>query len=365
MRERPRLRALAALLASLALNALAAWALARAGSFAPPPARRTEVALAPVSPEAWRANRSVRPDTPPAPSPPPPERGRVVEQPPERRASDRPPDASRYLSDRNVRTERETVSRDAGRSPRLAPRREPGAAVQPPPRVAGRSVPSPAAARPPRRSPGERGPGDALRDGLAVAPSPERERATGEGTRRGAEAPPEPPEPGAGPGRRARPSPDLRPSAESLARIAGGPNMDGYREAEEGDETLLSSREFRFATFLNQMRNAIAEFWYPGVEKAIRERDPEGRDVFFRERTVVLHLTLGPAGELRALRVAESSEVDFVDAVAVSAVRAAQPFANPPRALFGPGGEARVPFAFTVFPFERRGVVRWRPPVGR
>jgi TonB family protein len=141
--------------------------------------------------------------------------------------------------------------------------------------------------------------------------------------------------------------------------------MDGYREAEEGDSTSLASREFRFATFLNQMRNAIGAIWYPSVEAAIRERDPQGRSVFYRERTVVLYLTLGPSGELRGVSIRESSQVSFVDEVAMSAVRKAQPFSNPPRAMFGPEGEVRVPFAFTVFPFERRGVVRWSPPLGR
>jgi TonB family protein len=141
--------------------------------------------------------------------------------------------------------------------------------------------------------------------------------------------------------------------------------MDGHREVDEGDETALSSREFRFATFLNQMRSAIGDVWYPSVETAIRERDPEGKDVFFRERTVVLELTLGPSGELRRLAIAESSRVPFVDEVAVAAVRKAQPFSNPPHAMFGPGGEARIPFAFTVFPFDRRGVVQWRPPAPR
>jgi TonB family protein len=141
--------------------------------------------------------------------------------------------------------------------------------------------------------------------------------------------------------------------------------MDGHGEAEEGDETWLSSREFRFATFLNQMRRAIGEVWYPSVEAAIRERDPEGTGFFYRERTVVLYLTLGTSGELRRLSVAESSQIPFVDEVAVEAVRKAQPFSNPPRAMFGPEGEARVPFAFTVLPFERRGVVRWRAPVAR
>ena len=146
---------------------------------------------------------------------------------------------------------------------------------------------------------------------------------------------------------------------------AGGPSMDGFRDAEEGDETWLSSREFRFATFLNEMRRAIGETWYPSVEAAIRERDPEGKNVFYRERTVVLYLTLGPTGEVRRLTVAESSDVPFVDEVAVAAVRKAQPFANPPSAMFGPDGVARVPFAFTIFPAQRGGVVRWRAPVSR
>ncbi|HEX9050954.1 MAG TPA: energy transducer TonB, partial [Anaeromyxobacter sp.] len=187
-----------------------------------------------------------------------------------------------------------------------------------------------------------------------LEPAPEGERPSG------GPGPGGPPAPG--PGARA---PDLRPSAGSLARIAGGPSTDGVGEVGEGDETALSSREFRFATFLNQMRNAIGEIWYPSVEAAIRARDPEGRDVFFRERTVVLELTLGPSGELRRLAVAESSDVAFVDAVAIAAVRKAQPFSNPPRAMFGPRGEARIPFAFTVFPFERGGLLRWRAPAAR
>lgn len=276
----------------------------------------------------------------------------MIEQAPGKPPSERPPEDSRFLSDRNARVERETVSRDAGHFPRLAPRPELTGRGQSSPRAAGRAAPTSSAARPsPRRDgPLER----RLARSEGLEPAPDGERATGA----------RPPAPGAAPGA-PRAEPDLRPSADSLARIAGGPSMDGYREVEEGDETALSSREFRFATFLNRMRSAIGDVWYPTVETAIRERDPEGRDVFFRERTVVLELTLGPSGELRRLRIAESSEVPFVDEVAVAAVRKAQPFSNPPRAMFGPGGEARIPFAFTVFPFERRGVVRWRPPVSR
>src|SRR5512133_1509742 len=115
VRERPRLRALAALVVSVALNALLVAWLAAAGAFTVPArTERTPVALAPLSPRAWSENRRVRPPEPREAQP----RGRVVELPPGARRSDRPPDDSRFLSDRNARVERETVSRDAGHFPR-------------------------------------------------------------------------------------------------------------------------------------------------------------------------------------------------------------------------------------------------------
>ena len=113
------------------------------------------------------------------------------------------------------------------------------------------------------------------------------------------------------------------------------------------------------------MRRQIGEAWYPRVRATVRGRDPDGASIFFRDRTVVLAVTLGTGGEVKALSVLRSSSVDFVDAIAVAAVREAQPFPNPPRALFEERDEVRIPFAFTIYPAERGGAVRWRAPIGR
>ena len=60
LNERPVRRTGAALLASLALNALALWALAAAGAFQlPAKPDSTRVALAPVSASQWEANRKL------------------------------------------------------------------------------------------------------------------------------------------------------------------------------------------------------------------------------------------------------------------------------------------------------------------
>src|SRR5512141_3051873 len=173
-RERPRLRALAALVASTALNAVVLWWLAGAGTFTPPArTERTAVALAPLSSRTWSENRRVR-----APRPPPrPEAGRVIEQAPGKPPSERPPDDSRFLSDRNARVERETVSRDAAHFPRLAPRPEPVGRGQSSPRAAGRAAPPSSAVRPPPRRDGPLERRLARSEGLE--PAPDGERATG------------------------------------------------------------------------------------------------------------------------------------------------------------------------------------------
>ena len=130
LKERPVHRTGVALLASLAANALLLWALAAAGAFRLAGAKvdSTRVALAPVSASQWEANRKLAAPAPVAP-PPADDRasGRVVELSPEQQAAEKPPPDARFLSDRNTRVEKETVSRHAGNYPRVAARPEPGA----------------------------------------------------------------------------------------------------------------------------------------------------------------------------------------------------------------------------------------------
>ncbi len=344
LKERPVRRTGAALIASLAANALLLWALAAAGAFRLAKVDSARVVLAPMSAAQWEANRAVK--APASASPPVEDRasGRIVELSPEQQASEKPPPDARFLSDRNTRVEKQTVSRHAGNYPRPAAKPEAGA-----------DRPSPGGAEPQARKQEKRG--EAGREGapgerVAVARPggdlrmPELgER--GEGGRR----------PGGTRGT------DLSLSSEALARIAGGPSMDGVGEGlEEGEATWLQSREFKYATFMNRMRSEIGQQWYPRVRDAQRERDPDGSLFFYRERTVVLGLTLDTDGNVKDLSVMQSSSVDFFDRVAVSSVRAAQPFPNPPRGMFHSEGEVRIPFSFTMYPGSGRAALFWRAP---
>jgi TonB family protein len=381
-RDRLGVRALFAIALSLGANALVVWALGSAGAFAfraPGPAR--PVSLAHLSQAEWDANRAVsgqqpRPAPPrfAAPAPPPQEKlpaGKVVELAPDAQGEDAAPKDSRYLSDKNRRVEKETVSRYAGNSPNLLSRPSAGS----PGRVAsGESGRAERKTEAKDGTPGQKGTGadrarpprQAEQEKLALAPSAkgelplgqERERAEG-----GAPSPAVPGSPGDGAERLQGPKrPDLSVGQDALARLAGGPNMDGFGEAEEGDVTALNTREFKYATFFNQVRREIGADWYPRVRASVRERDPEFKHFFYKERTVVVGVTLDRAGHVTDLSVLQSSNVDFFDRVAMTSVRQAQPFPNPPPGLFGAEQTTRVPFVFTLYPSDRRPFVMWERP---
>src|SRR5512138_985606 len=253
VRERPAVRIALAVAASFALNALVFLLLARAGAFQLAPAREaTRVALAPIASDQWAKNRAIAPQPPSEPQP----RGRVVELPRDARADGKPPPDTRFLSDRNHRAEKQTVSKYAGTYPNLAPKPELGGA---------------------RKAGGESGRKPTPEKGAEGAPAPT----------------PKPPDSGEGVaasprgegGRRAegKRAPDLSVGPESLAHALAGPSMDGTHEGlERGESTNLETREFKYATFLNRMRGAIGDEWYPRVRKASHERDPDGSMFFYK-----------------------------------------------------------------------------------
>jgi protein TonB len=343
VRERPGVRFALAVAVSLALNAAGAWLVLASGAFdaGKPGTAPARVALAPMSASEWEANRAIASERTP-----PDDRkgGKVVELPPEPDSAaspDRVPEphrrSARFLGERDQRVEKETVSRFAGEYPKLAAK----------PQIAIPSKPGGGeggqAASPRKGSEGAKG------DELALAPGPGGERSItrGEG---GAE------------GRRAegRLVPNLSLGPQTAAKVLAGPNMDGYRDGlEEGDETHLNVAHFRYATFINRVRNEIAQEWYPRVRAAVRDRDPDQSMFFYKDRTVAVEVTLDTDGRVADLRVRESSSVDFFDRVAVDSIRAAQPFPNPPRGLFKREEPAGLLWTFTFISGDSRPRLRW------
>ena len=131
--------------------------------------------------------------------------------------------------------------------------------------------------------------------------------------------------------------------------IAGGPMPDDLRGVEEGDETLLNSRSFKYAGFLNRVKETVGRVWVQKVQDEATKRDPTGQLYSYKDRRTVVEFTLDKQGEITDIKVASSSGVQYLDSVAVDAFRIVQRFPNPPAGLIPENpGVVTLPFAFTL-----------------
>jgi TonB family protein len=142
---------------------------------------------------------------------------------------------------------------------------------------------------------------------------------------------------------------------DGLRKQWGTPgSYDDLDDLDEGDETVLNSRRWKFASFFNRVRDQVAEHWHPEVLHA--SNDPDGSKYGTKTRRTKLIISLNPDGSLHRIRLERSSDVDYLDEEAIRAVRAAQPFANPPPGLVNPDSE-KIEFGF-AFIFEINGGTR-------
>jgi TonB family protein len=329
------------------------------------------VGLAPLSAEQWAANRRVAdgsrpappqamlPLPPPAPLPEPTKMpGQVVDVAPS--ANNKPPANSRFVAESNNTVEKETISRfrKAGYE-HAAPQPSQNQSPQP---VQGQ----PGAETAKAGSPGATG-GDVRRPGApgrAAKPSPTQRPAQvamsqdPEGLRMPL-VPPQEPKAGSaeptgegGEGGQGAPhaggggQPILRPTAAFYDQLQGGPAPDHVEGVDVGDSTFLNTREWKYASFFNRVKQAISEHWDPSG--AMRARDPSGEKFFYKDRNTLLSVTLNGQGTVTDIKVARSSGLDFLDQTAVDAFQKAQPFPNPPQGLVDSRGEISFQFGFYV-----------------
>jgi TonB family protein len=124
---------------------------------------------------------------------------------------------------------------------------------------------------------------------------------------------------------------DLQLSDAELGRAVGSRANDYLKDVEEGSQTLLNTKRWRFATFFNRVKRQVAENWHPDV--VYRRRDPTGNVYGFRDRLTILRVRLTPQGRLKELHLEKPCGVGFLDDEAVAAFKAAEPFPNPPPGL--------------------------------
>jgi TonB family protein len=319
------------------------------------------VDMAALSASDWNANRAIRdpgaapaPAVPPAERQPPPEEqrkfpGQVVET---ASSSARPPKETKFVSDRDNSVDKETRSRFRG----------PGAPAAPP-GPAGQGAAASTAHG------GQEGKSEKFVEGRAgERAGQDRKQAMNKATNKGDRPPPVaggeiptlPWEPklttepdrtsgaeGGGDGGLRRPGqydPRLALTPQTLARLAGGGSPDKLDNVDEGDGTFLNTREWKYATYFNRIKQAVSSTWNP--QRALDQRDPDRTLFGNRDRFTLLTVTLDNTGALKDVVVKKTSGVEFLDKTTIEAFKRAQPFANPPPGIVEPNGEIRFTFGF-------------------
>ena len=135
-----------------------------------------------------------------------------------------------------------------------------------------------------------------------------------------------------------------RQSLEHLDMVTGAPSNDYIKDVPKGEETLLNSKEFRYATFFNRVKRGVSDHWNPG--EVYLRHDPYGNIYGVKDRYTVLNVVLNSEGGLSDVSVAHSSGVGFLDDEAVHAFQLASPFPNPPQGLLENDGLIRFQFGF-------------------
>lgn len=283
--------------------------------------------------------------------------GQVVDLPAPR--EERRPDEARFVSEHDSTVTHETkkygkfdsqarqgdaVGEDAESHParRAMPPSDPRLAMRTP--DLGRALKMPGPLGPPSRAdrtgsrygvtePGEEAPGGSLPE----LGSELRERPAGGGA------------PGNG-------RPAIMPTEQQMAHVIGGGTQDGLKDVDDGEETALNSKKWRFASFFNRVKKQVAEHWHP--EEAYRRRDPTGAVYGRQNRYTELRIQLKPDGHLANVALAQPSGLEFLDDEAIEAFKEAQPFPNPPRQLIESNGVINFRFGF-LFDLNGPPQMRW------
>ncbi|MFO0597482.1 MAG: cell envelope integrity protein TolA [Myxococcaceae bacterium] len=151
---------------------------------------------------------------------------------------------------------------------------------------------------------------------------------------------------------------NLLPSSAVVDKITGAAANDFLKDVDEGDGTYLSTREWRYASFFNRVKQSVGQNWQP--TESLRLRDPTGQIYGGRDRYTILNVTLDGSGRLKDAFVDKSSGLDFLDLEAIKAFERAQPFPNPPPGLLANDQTVRFQFGFFLELSGRPGMRLFR-----
>ena len=117
----------------------------------------------------------------------------------------------------------------------------------------------------------------------------------------------------------------------------------------EGAETTLNTREFKFYSYYQRIRNQLEVSWTPLLRQKIADLYSSGRKIAIdHEHTTRLIVVLNRSGEIIRIQMIEESGTLALDQSAVEAFNEAGPFPNPPHGMIESTEEVHIPWDFVL-----------------
>ena len=145
---------------------------------------------------------------------------------------------------------------------------------------------------------------------------------------------------------------EAKTKEEAEAAQKGGDvsqSSDYLKNVDQGIETLLNTREFKYYTYYNRIRKQLSQYWEPKVREKVNTMFQQGRKIASaQDRTTKLLIVLNSTGTLVTVQVLSDSGVRDLDDAAIEAFRAAAPFPNPPKGIIETDGTVKIRWDFVL-----------------
>ncbi len=145
---------------------------------------------------------------------------------------------------------------------------------------------------------------------------------------------------------------EAKTNQEAEAAQKGGnisQTNDYLKDVDQGIETLLNTREFKYYTYYSRIRKQLSQFWEPKVREKVTSMFQQGRKIASaQDRITKLLIVLNSAGTLVNVQVLSDSGVRDLDDAAIEAFKAAAPFPNPPKGIIETDGTVKIRWDFVL-----------------
>lgn len=126
-------------------------------------------------------------------------------------------------------------------------------------------------------------------------------------------------------------------------------NNDYLKSVEEGNRTLLNTREFMYFGYYHRIRERLEQAWNTKLRAVLTSYVRSGRNLANNKDYVTrVVVVLDRNGKIRAVKVLEESGARDLDDAAVEAFNRAGPFPNPPQGLVDADGLIKIRWDFIL-----------------